>query len=244
MESLFTSLESWWTLEETSGTRVDSHGSNDLTDNNTVLSAAGVKGTCADLENSNSESLSRSDNASLSVGDIDFTWAGWFQMESSSAGRCAFSKGSPIGTPYEYNLFYVAGGTKRFIFQVQNTTGGNGTVTANNLGAPSNGTWYYIICWHDSVNNEVGIQVNDTAANTASYSGGSHNGTGTMYIGRNANPDYWDGLADEVAFWKKILTTEEKAWLYNNGDGRTYSEIGAATGAGGAIYYNHNRKRK
>lgn len=29
-------LEAWWDLEEGSGTRVDSHGSNDLTDNNTV----------------------------------------------------------------------------------------------------------------------------------------------------------------------------------------------------------------
>jgi hypothetical protein len=34
-------LESYWNLDESSGTRVDSHGTNDLTDNNTVLSGAG-----------------------------------------------------------------------------------------------------------------------------------------------------------------------------------------------------------
>jgi len=34
--SLATNLVSYWELEEASGTRVDSHGSNDLTDNNTV----------------------------------------------------------------------------------------------------------------------------------------------------------------------------------------------------------------
>ena len=33
---LKTNLVSWWDLEEASGARVDSHGSNDLTDNNTV----------------------------------------------------------------------------------------------------------------------------------------------------------------------------------------------------------------
>lgn len=34
---LLASLTSYWNLDEASGTRVDSHGSNDLTDNNTVL---------------------------------------------------------------------------------------------------------------------------------------------------------------------------------------------------------------
>lgn len=37
-----TSLVSWWDLNEMSGVREDSHGSNDLTDNNTVLVNAGA----------------------------------------------------------------------------------------------------------------------------------------------------------------------------------------------------------
>lgn len=39
--SLLTSLISYWNLDEPSGTRVDSHGDNDLTDNNTVTAAVG-----------------------------------------------------------------------------------------------------------------------------------------------------------------------------------------------------------
>ena len=40
--ALKTSLEAWWELDEDSGTRVDSHGSNDLTDNNTVTANTGI----------------------------------------------------------------------------------------------------------------------------------------------------------------------------------------------------------
>jgi hypothetical protein len=38
-----TNLISWWSLDEASGSRADKHGANTLTDNNTVLSAAGKK---------------------------------------------------------------------------------------------------------------------------------------------------------------------------------------------------------
>ena len=48
--SLTTNLISYWKLDETSGTRVDSVGNNDLTDNNTVLYGAGKQGNGADLE--------------------------------------------------------------------------------------------------------------------------------------------------------------------------------------------------
>jgi hypothetical protein len=40
---LLTSLTSYWNLDELNSTRVDSHGSNDLTDNNTVTRALGPR---------------------------------------------------------------------------------------------------------------------------------------------------------------------------------------------------------
>jgi hypothetical protein len=41
-------LVSWWTMDEASGTRNDSHGTNHLTDNNTVESAAGAVSAAAE----------------------------------------------------------------------------------------------------------------------------------------------------------------------------------------------------
>jgi len=52
-----TGLVAWWSLDEASGNRADSHGGNTLTDNNTVGYAAGKVGNAADFESGDSEYL-------------------------------------------------------------------------------------------------------------------------------------------------------------------------------------------
>ena len=47
-----------WSMDETSGTRADSHGTNNLTDNNTVGSTTGVISNAASFVSANSEYLS------------------------------------------------------------------------------------------------------------------------------------------------------------------------------------------
>ena len=44
------------------------------------------------------------------------------------------------------------------------------------------------------------------------------------------NNNTMDGLIDEVAFWSRVLTATERAWLYNAGSGRSYAAIAAYTG--------------
>ena len=36
---------------------------------------------------------------------------------------------------------------------------------------------------------------------------------------------FWDGLVDEVAIFSDVLTSAERTWLYNGGNGRAYNEI-------------------
>src|SRR4051794_40520428 len=88
---LLANLVSYWKLDEASTgvapvTRNDSHGTNHLTDNNTVTSAAGKLGNAAQFTAANSESLSRIDNASLRFGDEDFSLAFWFWPDVASLG--------------------------------------------------------------------------------------------------------------------------------------------------------------
>ena len=33
---------------------------------------------------------------------------------------------------------------------------------------------------------------------------------------------YWNGQVDELGFWKRVLTSSERAVLWNSGNGRTY----------------------
>ena len=80
-----TDLISHWPLNEVSGTRVDSHGSNDLDDVNTVTQAAGKIGNAAEFVNDNDERLRHDDNADLSGADVDWTFAIWLYFDSKTA---------------------------------------------------------------------------------------------------------------------------------------------------------------
>lgn len=222
--SLLTGCKAYWKLDEASGTRVDSHSTNDLTDNATVTQATGKISDAAQFTAANSEYLSLADNAALSVGDIDFTFACWVYLDSVGF-RTVLSKESSSGTR-EYILWYDSTGavaTNRFHWQVQDAAANSGGVTANNFGAASTGTWYFIVCWHDSVNNQVGISVNNGTPDTASYSNGSFDSGTDFNIGREANGSrYWDGRIDEVGFWKRVLTAAERTYLYGGGAGLAF----------------------
>lgn len=218
-------LVSYWKLDEASGDRADSHGSNTLTDNNTVTSATGVINSAADFESTNSETLSHTSNSDFQTGDIDFTWTCWVKLESKPNHMGIISKYSD-----EYTIWFESA-SDRFEFFVGTGALGAARVTANNFGAPSLGSWCFIVAWHDSVNNVVGIQVNNGTANTVSHSGGITANSNGFVMG-NVNSSFpYDGLIDEVGYWKRILTTQEKTDLYNGGAGLAYP----FSGGGGSV---------
>jgi hypothetical protein len=221
--TLITGITSFWKLDEASGTRSDSVGSNNLTDNNTVGQAIGKVGSAAQFNSASSRYLSIADNASLSTGDIDFTWSGWVYLDSKTTNRVFVHKGSGVSNgQYEYLLFYNST-ANRFRFAASNSGGAEGIVNANTLGSPSIATWYFIVAWHDSVANTVNIQVNDGTVDSVSYSGGAQDSSSALNIGRaNASGLPMDGRIDAVGFWKRTLTTAERTELYNSGLGVEY----------------------
>ena len=81
-----TNLKAFWSLNESSDgsgavTREDLHGTNDLTDNNTVASGTGlVYSNAADLEVSSGEFLRVTDNEDLTIGDNDCTIVAWVNV--------------------------------------------------------------------------------------------------------------------------------------------------------------------
>jgi hypothetical protein len=222
--ALTDSLVSHWKLDEASGNAIDAHGTNDLTETDgTIGSAAGKLGNARDFEAADTEYFNKADNADLSTGDIDFTFAGWVQLESTGAAQAVFSK-----WPFANEYFLRYDGS-RFVWLV-----GSGSATANNLGAPSSGVWYFFVAWHDSVNNIVGIQINNGTADTTSYSSGVTDAGAEFALGGKVDggPEYLDGLLDSVSFWKRVLTADEKTELYNGGTGLDYDDWDAGGGGG------------
>lgn len=232
-------LISYWSLEEASGTRVDAvvASGNDLTDNNTVTQAIGKIGNAAQFTAANLEYLSRADNASLSTGDIDFCLAGWVYMDSLS-NRMLWGKYS-AAPQLEYIVYYnttnqVPNNNCAFIVSSNGTA--LTTLHASTFGAFSTATWYFVVVYHDSVNNLLGISVNDTL-NTASYSSGVFDGTTAFQVGQIGGATFpMNGRIDELAFWKgagAVPTAADITDLYNAGSGRDYTYVAAMGAAAG-----------
>lgn len=194
-----------------------------------VLSDAAAQFTSADKDY-----LTIADNATLSLGNIDFTIAGWVYLDSKGAtSQTIAMKGtanSNVGI--EFRLHWITG-TDRFQMGVSNGTTLT-SVTATTFGAPSTSTWYFVVAYHDATADKIYIQINNGTADEAAHTVGSQDTSGNFHLGFNTGTsNYWSGRLDSIGFWKRTLTTAEKTWLYNSGSGRLYTDIGIA-GTGGA----------
>lgn len=217
---LLTDLVAHWKMNEASGIRADSHGANDLTDNNTVGSGAGKIDGAADFEDGNSEYLSIADNPTIRLGaDSAFTVAAWVFMETS-LNNAILTKEDGAGG-YEFRLWH-RNTTSTFRFDVSNGT----TATEVSLsGGASDGTWYLILAWHDPANDKICIQVNGGTVDEVSWTGGTLGGSGNLIIGAQNGVWFWDGLIDSVSIWKRVLTSTERTDLYNGGAGLDYESF-------------------
>jgi hypothetical protein len=207
-----------------------------LTDNNTVGTAAGKVGTAGDFEDANSESLSRADEALLSTGDISWTEACWVKMESKSPNSNNYISSKATGgggDVIERVLLYrnaASGFEDRFRIYIADFAVG---VAANTFGSPSEGTWYYLQAQHDAAGDKLRIRVNDGAWDEVATGGvAPTDSAAAFYIGAYGNGGspivFWDGLINQFAFWKRLVTDEELDAIYNGGDGLAFSEWDAA----------------
>jgi hypothetical protein len=213
---LLDNLVAHWQLEEASSTRFDSHGSNHLTDNNTVGQAAGKLGNAASFVASNEESLSIADNAALSMADIDFTIAGWVYFDMLDF--CGVAGKWEAGPQLEY-LVYYDGSNLRFCVSANGST----PTSIANSQTISATTWYFFVGWHDSVANTINISVNNNTPASLSHSTGVFDGTAPFELGRNDEGASWlNGRLDSVSIWKRVLTSAERTQLYNSGNGLDY----------------------
>lgn len=221
---------SWWDGAETSGVRIDATGTNNLTDNNTVTSAAGkVTYTAEDASQftaANSEYLSINSNSTLQTGDIDFSFAGWAYMDSLATFRILLpTKWSGVSGSLEYALEYDTSPSVGFAWYVSS----NGTLTASVVAtAPviAVNNWYFIVCWHDSVNNVIRISVNDGTVYSTAHSTGVYVGT-TAFTPGKISTLYMSGRMTNWSFWKKVLSASEITQLYNRGFGLDYTDYDA-----------------
>jgi len=229
--SLLTGLISYWRLNEASGAvREDTHGTNDLTPSGVVppgqITGKVDDGGFAANFATPSGVLFHIDNTDLSTGDIDFTIAGWFYISDKTAVRHFVARWKEPGNQREYQIYYSPG-NDRININVSSDGSNAPGVAANGFGSPPLNTWFFIVAWHDSVANTLNIQINNGSTDGIAHSAGVLNSTAQFQLGASTELSsisdfYHKGRIDAVGFWKKVLTSTERAKLYCGGHGKDY----------------------
>ena len=242
--SLVTNLVSYWELEEASGTRVDSHGSNDLTDNNTVGQATGIQGNAADFTAANDESLTIAD-ASQSGLDLnsDFSIAGWVRIDTRGKDNGIASKYNSSSGDRAFMCLITAGNDLQLYLTQTGATSPRvlGESTSEFIEAGDVGNWVHFAAVFDLSESTVTLYKNGSPVSVSYNNDGTvtsvQNNTVPFALGdaNQTGGDYLDGGLDEIGVWSRMLTSGEVSSLYNSGAGLPYDAAGAAPSLDNAL---------
>lgn len=241
--ALTTGLISHWKMDQSSGSRTDSHGTNLLTQVGSVLSGTGKFSICANFEAGDAAWLSRASNATLQCGNIDWTFAAWLQLESKVTSGTILAKDNDTAGNREFNFLYSQT-VDRWAIRMFKATDVAAVANADNFGVVPLATWCFVVAWHDSVNDTINIQVNNGAVNSVPTGGPAQAaGSAEFRVGNTGRsvPSYFDGLIDSLSFWKRTLSAYERTALYNGGNGLDYEAFASVeepSGTGGANLKN------
>lgn len=222
--TILAKLTSWWELDESSGTRGDSHGSQDLSLFGTEAGVAdGVRGggdNAAVFSGSNN--FFRTSEADLQIPASNGNWCmfGWFYLTSNSGSKGLMSKWDVVSVSTLERVLSVQSG-------VAYGQSSNGASYINaSTAAPSVTTWHFYVVWKDS-DHYVRLRIDDATTfaspgtasatpNSTQFSIGSFQGASSRMVGRA-----------QRAGWIKggVLTADEITYLYNSGNSKTYAEV-------------------
>lgn len=236
--SLSTGLQAYWRLDEASGTRADAINSLPFTDFTGVPSIVGLRNQAADLSAVAESGLYRINNSSLSVGSGEsFSFHSYVYFESTATFLTStqeiFTKQSSSAQA-DFNLIVQpSDGILKFQFQIVPATGGLYRVWANSFGVVNTGTWYSVACWNSAGGN-VGISVNLSVDTLPAFNTNVRmDSLGMLVVGQadtaaGASKNHLYGRLDELGFWKKYLSAQERLDLYGGASGNTYAGAQAA----------------
>lgn len=215
-----------WKLDEESGGRIDDVSDNDLTDNNTVLFAAGQFGAnAADFEAGTVESLSHADNAALSITGAQ-SHSVWIKLESApptGEALCIASKWTVAQRTW-FLAYQDTGGTKQFRLVISSALDTDVSRTINHT--LDVGTWYLVTWTYSAGTVKIYVNGAQVGESITDFPITMTDGTAAFVIGiYNTSTAPFDGLMQDYNLWNVALTDEEVLFLYN-----TYFPPDAPTG--------------
>lgn len=215
LAALSDNLISCWTLDEASGNRADSFGSNTLTDTNAVGSATGKISNAA---GGFSVTKALDGGNILPASGNNLTFQFWVKINSTlSSDKFVISKGV-LSSNYDFALYLRNTGLY--------TMFGNANTLADFASTSWNvdTNWHHIILTYNGSGTWTIYQDNGTA-DTVSITAGN---TAVSFDIGNLQTSLafgYDGLIDEFAVWSRVISSGERTQLYNSGSGTSCANI-------------------
>lgn len=199
---------------------------------NAIGSVAGNAGTIATtFSNGSGAYLSRASSADLQFGaGVSFTLSAWIKFSvlpppNSALAEIIVSKDTTAAGGREYSMQYVTtpGNIRMSIFDGTSNLGG----VISPAWTASAGVWYFVVGRRDASVPNVSINVNAGALINASATTTLTPATTASAFnigadGRAGNTAGFDGSIQRVGVWRRAITDDEIAYLYNGGTGRDY----------------------
>ena len=231
---LLVGLVSYWDLDEISGARYDSHGANDLTDNNTVGSVnSGPEGVVASFVAANSEYLSHVDDGlGLSI-DGDHTFTAWVYRDTAGANLAILSQRTSGDGSYQ---LYIDTADKLHAYVTDSASGYSEPATAATVPPDQ---WSFCVLTYTASDKKARVSFNlGTEAAGAALTNGPLATTQDFNISRLATSVFGDSRIARVGTWTRVLPAAELETLFNSGSGKRYDELTDAEKVGLVSYWD------
>lgn len=215
-----------WKLDE-SGTsvndlRMDSVGDAHLTPTDTLMAQAdGVHGKAYTNDGQNRALFTtRSEMKNIVLNSFTFTCWCKFNAVEGDNGRILSVW---IGSDDQRSFVFGKDPVGNVVLSVsKNGLAGTGNVFSTfSPSGVTQGDWHFCACWYNKDNGEIGVQLNEVASTSITET--IFVSTVNFQVGRyNTSDGLFNGQVDELYCWNRVLTTEERAELYNSGAGKFY----------------------
>lgn len=208
-------LISYWKLDEETGTRFDSHGSNHMTPQGNATYAPGIMGNALDP---GEPATGYTTGAPIPIPETGFTVWAWKKLSDISA-RAGIVQVIREGDSTNWYLVHYQQNIWRF--GVRDSVSGDSL--AINTTSSAVDTWFFVCGRYNPVTKKAEIRVNNSAwavANNALANGPIQTVLATR-IGQYTNTNTV-GLTDSVGISGRYLSDEEVDMLYNEGAGLEY----------------------
>lgn len=221
------SLVAFWKLDEASGTtRADS------TPNGNTLSA--ILGAPSSVAGKISNAMRIPNDGTLMRANLTPVWvnqsvtaAGWIRSSALIVGsESQFSfNGNSLGAE-EWSIYIIpkdTGADRNFYAGFFNEVGPV-TVEVDSGTIFSLSTFHFFVLELDIPNLTLGISINNSSMVTVAIPAAPVAGVSSGFNSRNTETQNVRDL-DELGIWYRKLTSDERAFLYNSGAGRTYPDV-------------------